>query len=129
MSVMKIGFNNQQNVIPNIGSNSQKSVTFGENQDKAEISKTKIAEGEQEPRSLTTKKWGVGIASFFLPGTGQLINGEKGKGIALLIGVTLVGLLARMTRGAGRLILNLAVLATAIYSCVNAVKNVKPDKE
>lgn len=34
---------------------------------------------EEKKRSLTAKKWGVGIASYLFPGLGQLINGQFGR--------------------------------------------------
>lgn len=34
----------------------------------------------------TSKKWGVGLASAVLPGLGQAINGQWGKGIGFFVG-------------------------------------------
>jgi len=130
MSVTKIGFNTQQNVIPNIGSSSKRQIPFRANEDKVEISKTTTTPEEtKKPRSLTAKKWGVGIASVFAPGTGQLVNSETGKGIALLGGFIAAWLLNLRSSSAGKLITSIAILGLAIYSCIDAVKHVKPDKE
>ncbi len=84
-----------------------------------------------EKRSLTAKKWGVGIASFLVPGSGQIINSEVGKGILLLIPA--LGLLAynRTKSMEGKVpILSLIVLfGLQLYSTIDAVKKTKPDKE
>ena len=39
-----------------------------------------------EVDASSAKKWGVGLASFFLTGLGQAINGDWGKGAAFLGG-------------------------------------------
>jgi len=82
------------------------------------------------------KKWGVGIASAILPGLGQAINGQWGKGFAFLCGnlaATLaMGLSASKTvlthprkAGVGMLLAVLAPLGVNIWSIVDAVKNAK----
>ncbi len=39
-------------------------------------------ENDFEVKASTTKKVGLGVASYLLPGLGQIINGEIGKGLA-----------------------------------------------
>lgn len=88
-------------------------------------------ENDGEKRSLTAKKWGVGIASFLAPGSGQIINSEVGKGIALLIpGILLFGYnVAKGKEGKTPIISSLALLALKLYSTIDAVSKTKPDKE
>lgn len=69
----------------------------------------------------TGKKWGVGIASAFITGLGQFINGDVGKGFAFLVAGIVSGfvLTKNMTLG------YVASLAVRILSIVDAVKNAK----
>lgn len=76
-----------------------------------------------ETEGSTGKKWGVGIASACIPGLGQAINGEWGKGLAFFggsIGAKILGGIFRspaMTMIGG--------LGVRIWSVVDAVKNAK----
>ena len=81
-------------------------------------------------RSLTAKKWGVGIVSFFLPGTGQMINGEGGKGAAILISSIILGAIyANVSNAAAKVVLVWSGLGLILYSTINGVSNTKRDKE
>lgn len=84
---------------------------------------------EGKKRSLTAKKWGVGIASFALPGVGQIVNSEVGKGLAMLIPAVILGGITKVSKGGTQIISALATIGLAVYSIIDAVKNVKPDKE
>lgn len=88
-------------------------------------------EDDDEKRSLTAKKWGVGIASFLAPGSGQIINSEVGKGIALLIpGIILFSYnMTKYKEGVTPIISSLVLLALKLYSTIDAVSKTKPDKE
>ena len=83
----------------------------------------------------TGKKIGVGVASYFIPGLGQAINGEWGKGLKFLggfLGSAVVGMLFAMG-GANKKTLwlgnigaiagILGCLGIKIGSIVDAVKN------
>lgn len=82
------------------------------------------------PKASAAKKWGVGIASFCVPGLGQLINGETAKGFAFFgptLGIILIpGLIADKTKGTGLLPL-FAFWGIKLWSIVDAVKNAKSD--
>lgn len=74
------------------------------------------------------RKWGVGVASWILPGVGQFINGEVGKGFGF-IGASLVGaipLIFSYKKGA-YIASGLISLATRIFGVVDAVKNAKTE--
>ena len=95
------------------------------------------------------KKWGVGIASFFIPGLGQAINGSWGKGIGFFLGSVIVpGILGAApllsvikdakneTKGhpkftktlvASYILAILASIGIRIWSIVDAVKNAKTE--
>lgn len=79
--------------------------------------------------ATTGKKWGVGLGSAFLPGLGQFINGDIGKGIAFLGATfaTSIGSFFALTKGAVKsgYALALASIPIAIWSIVDAVKNAK----
>lgn len=146
--------NNTQQTTANISDKNIK-LMFQENikneKDSVELSTDKQ---EQPKRSLTAKKWGVGIASFALPGTGQLINGQVTKGLGLFGLYLGSGLLAGLglsnrsfmnfsptnltklksssaSKGGTALMAagTIGALVTKVYSIVNAVNNTKPDKE
>lgn len=89
---------------------------------------------EEKQRSLTAKKWGVGIASFLQSGLGQLINGQVSKGFSFLglsiANALLCGLIVSKTKNNKLLVINaVAALVIKFFSVVDAVKNVKPDKQ
>lgn len=113
MNVSKINAINPSNLRTN------QAVTFK--------AKSNEAPAEREKRSLTAKKWGVGIASLVAPGTGQMINGEGGKGATILIPAIILN--AITARAKNKLLPGVALLALALYSIINGVSNVKPDKE
>ena len=77
------------------------------------------------------KKWGVGIASFFISGLGQLINGDVGKGLAFLGGSIASYALANVAMMRGKLglasVAGIAALGTGIASIVDAVKSAKSE--
>lgn len=71
----------------------------------------------------TSKKWGVGIASFFIPGLGQAINGDWIKGAAFFtasIALSLAQMYMPTACSAAR-------LGTKIWSIIDAVKNAKSE--
>ncbi len=84
-----------------------------------------------ETEALTGKKWGVGIASYFIPGLGQAINGQWGKAAGFFGGSVLsggyvgLGIIAkeRVPIAMG----GLAALGITIWSIVDAVKNAKSE--
>ena len=82
-----------------------------------------------ETDGSTGKKWGVGIASAFVPGLGQAINGQWGKGFAFLAGAVLpqiIGGVAGISGKAGTAILGgLVSVGVGIWSIVDAVKGAK----
>ena len=117
---------------------------------------SKTNELEQKPtyefqkfqtEATTDKKWGVGIASWVLPGLGQAINGEWGKGFAFfgLAGIlpyffaALTGLslsmggisknnkVSKTAVIAGLSGVLLSAIGGRIWSCVDAVRNAKSE--
>ena len=107
-----------------------------------------------ETEASTGKKWGVGIASYFVPGLGQAINGQWGKaagffGTSVLGGVLASAGLAKsaiskaemlknLTKvpakpnvskgGLGIMAIGLACsLGASIWSIVDAVKNARTE--
>jgi len=94
--------------------------------------------------ATTGKKWGVGIASFLMPGVGQAINNQWGKGVGFfalgaflppLIGtLTGYGSMMSVIRNNGKapkiavfgaLAAIVAALGSRIWATVDAVKNAK----
>lgn len=77
-------------------------------------------------KASAAKKFGVGVASFLIPGLGQFINGDTSKGVGHLLGNMALRI------GAGALIaFPPAAIACGIGACVlniasvvDAVKNV-----
>lgn len=138
MNVSKVEINTRQNIISNNKTRSPKFVTFGEHENKDEIEiskKDEITDNIENPiedtskKASTAKKWGVGLASFFTPGAGQFVNNEVNKGFAMLIPAIALFILSKLSKGGVTWILSLAGLGLAIFSTVDAVKNVKPDQE
>ena len=74
----------------------------------------------EEPKASTAKKWGVGIASFLLPGLGQAINGEWGKAVGTFAGCAGCAIIGGLFPPAA-----LVGLGVGIWSIVDAVKNAK----
>lgn len=76
----------------------------------------KTVQEAQMPKkeASTGKKWGVGLASFFVPGLGQAVNGEWGKAAGFFLGTAVTFSL-----------LGPIALIPAIWSIVDAVKNAK----
>lgn len=105
----------------------QNTVSFGNQEDKVEIS------GKQPLKEASTsKKWGVGIASACITGLGQLINGEVGKGFAFFGGSIVAGTTTYFISKANKTLGHICAvcsLAIPIASIVDAVKNAKPSKE
>ena len=69
------------------------------------------------------KKWGVGIASAFISGLGQAINGDWGKGIGFFAGNLGLSIAAYSVSP----LFAIPALALNIWSIVDAVKNAKAD--
>lgn len=96
-----------------------------------EIDKGDHIEKHIETEATTGKKWGVGIASAFMSGLGQFINGDIGKGFAFLAGglATGVAAAAGVLKGSKGLYLGglLSALGLGIWSIVDAVKNAKSE--
>ena len=102
----------------------------------------------EEP-GRTGKKVGVGIASYYIPGLGQAINGQWGKaggflagtiGLSFLTGMLPVSLALRYNNGkfnpvkfkagmAGAVLGMLGILGVKIWSTVDAVRNAKSNRE
>lgn len=110
-----------------------KSLFFGSEEkqeksvEKAEVSKdtVEIAKEEAPKKSNTGKKWGVGIASAVIPGLGQLINGEIGKGIAMVAGnVACWFMIRKAPKGVASSVGWVGGIALNVYSIVDAVKGV-----
>ena len=84
-----------------------------------------------EVEATTGKKWGVGIASTFLPGLGQAINGQWGKGIGYFLGVNALAFAAQFAgfkgKLVGALVAGVGALGLGITSIVDAVKNAKSE--
>ena len=96
-----------------------------------EIDKGDYIEKHITTEASTGKKWGVGLASFFMGGLGQFINGDVGKGFAFLLGgiaTTAAGILGVM-KGSKGLYWGglLSGLAVGIGSIVDAVKSAKSE--
>ena len=70
----------------------------------------------------TGKKWGVGIASFFLTGLGQAINGQWGKAAGFFFGAVAIGALVGPVAPALAIMIGAGM---SILSIVDAVKNAK----
>ena len=85
------------------------------------------------------KKWGVGLASAFVPGLGQAINGQWGKGIGFFLGTGalyaagmasgIIGMGGKNpAKGIGAMFaLSAGCLGLGIASIVDAVKNAKSE--
>ena len=82
-----------------------------------------------EVEASSGKKWGVGIASAYLPGLGQAINGDWGKGVGFFLGTGVLGFLSNSASASGKIGLGiaggLATLGLGIASIVDAVKSTK----
>lgn len=130
MEISKIGVNQQQNIFTKNRTCKPKAVNFKSNGDENTASKESM-QIEKPQRSLKAKKWGVGIASFSIPGVGQFVNGQVKKGFAMLgtaIGITILAGIAR-AKNISVAVGVIASLGLSIYSTMDAVRNVKPDKE
>ena len=101
---------------------------------KAPVLKEVKDHGDFEERIYQTeasigKKWGVGLASTALPGLGQAINGQWGKGIAFLLGAgaAIFGNQFAISKGKFPLAIaaGVAAIGINIASIVDAVKNAK----
>ena len=104
---------------------------YGKLVPKAELEKTPVTdtvslstknnvekeEPKAQPKEASSgKKWGVGIASAFISGLGQMINGEWGKGVGFLAGAIAGGILCWPVG-----------VAVSVWSIVDAVKNAKAE--
>ncbi len=69
----------------------------------------------------TGKKVGVGVASFFLDGLGQAVNGQWGKAAGFFFGSSLVATTAFLV--GGPVAASLAMLGMKIWGICDAVKN------
>ncbi len=80
-------------------------------------------ERKYETEASTGKKWGVGIASGFITGLGQAINGQWGKAAGFFFGTMAAGAVAGKLLG--KLGAGLVGIAGCAWSIVDAVKNAK----
>ena len=81
-----------------------------------------------ETEASTGKKWGVGLASGFLPGLGQAINGQWGKGLGFFAGNIALQAMAILPMIRGKIpspIAGIAAFGLGVWSIVDAVKNAK----
>lgn len=98
-----------------------------------DIDRGDFIERRVKTEGTTGKKWGVGIASAFMSGLGQFINGEVGKGFGFLVAglatnvATALGVM-KGSKGKGLFLGGaLATLGINIWSIVDAVKNTKSE--
>jgi TM2 domain-containing membrane protein YozV len=70
---------------------------------------------EAKKEASTGKKVGLGIASWILPGLGQCINGQAGKGLAFFAGAV----------GATLLLGPVGTLGVGLWAAIDAAKNAK----
>ena len=78
------------------------------------------------------KKWGVGLASGFITGLGQAINGEWGKGFAFFLSAAAIGGLSQVIAIQNKnrtisIIGSIASFGIGIWSIIDAVKNAKSE--
>ena len=110
--------------------------------------RTKITSVEQYPdykvvtmetEASTGKKWGVGTASFFVPGLGQAVNGQWGKGAGFLVASIFLPMIPTLMAGGVAMlrgkklgtfsasVAGIGMLASLVvprvWSIVDAVKN------
>lgn len=121
MCVQNVGVNNSAAYRPN----------FKGASDVKEIDKGSYIERHVTTEASNGKKWGVGIASLFISGLGQFINGDVGKGFAFLGGGIASYVLANAAIMRGKLglaaVAGIAALGTGIASIVDAVKSAKSE--
>ena len=80
-------------------------------------------ERKYEQEASTGKKWGVGIASAFINGLGQAINGDWGKAAGFFFGGIAGGYLGKIVAGkAGKWAVGFGI---GIWSIMDAVKSAK----
>ncbi len=89
-----------------------------------------VEERHYETEASTGKKWGVGIASSFVTGLGQAVNGDWGKAAgfffsALGLGAISYAIVRAGKHGLGRGLAVIGGLGLNIASIVDAVKNAK----
>ena len=96
-----------------------------------DIDRGDFIERRVKTEGTTGKKWGVGIASAFMSGLGQFINGDVGKGFGFLVAglATYVATALGVMKGSKGLYWGgvLASLGIGIGSVVDAVKNAKSE--
>lgn len=83
-----------------------------------------------ETEASTGKKWGVGLGSAFLPGLGQAINGQWGKGLGFFASNIAIRAMAILPMMRGKMpspIAGIATFGLGIWSIVDAVKNAKDE--
>lgn len=132
--------NNVQNI--NLENSPEKDeVSFkGKARREAKYGKTDIDKGDYIERHIVaegtkSRKAAVGIASALIPGLGQFINGDGGKGFGFLAATLLTPLLALPALAARKpavkiLCASLAALSqigTRIWAPIDAVKNAKTE--
>ena len=95
------------------------------------IDRGDFIERRVKTEGTTGKKWGVGIASAFMSGLGQFINGDVGKGFGFLVAgaAAYAAMFAGMKKGSKGLYLGglLASSGIGIGSVIDAVKNAKSE--
>ncbi len=84
-----------------------------------------------EVEATSGKKWGVGIASAFVPGLGQAINGQWGKAFGFFLGTAALGVGAQVAMLKSKIGMaaaaGLGCLGLGIATIVDAVKNAKSE--
>lgn len=111
------------NNYPNLAPLEKDTVSFsGKGEPKVDTD-VEIKRKNIKKEASTGKKWGVGIASAFVPGLGQGINGQWGKAAGFFFGSMAAGIMASSIPFIGFPL----GLGLGIWSIVDAVKNAKSD--
>lgn len=127
MNVTKIG-NNSQLTIQKSNNTPVKLINFGDSEDKVDLSEEN-SDNVRKNKASTSKKWGLGLASFAFPGAGQLVNDQVGKGLTIM-GVALAcGMILAIRNSITQTFGILAGFGVQLFGIIDAVKNAKPNQQ
>ena len=107
----------------------QTSLSFCRNKETRLLSEERYPDYEvrtYQTEATTGKKWGVGIASFLIPGLGQAINGDWLKALSFFLSSLSLSVLSNAMKSKNPLLQRLffiAALGVGVWSIVDAVKN------